>query len=183
MAGHANGRTATRIVLVALSLVVPTLSLSVLGGLYLWEKGWMIWWALGALAVAAVSSLLLRGILPPPEVVTPPLDRTTAGPALPGHDCDSPLERRAWVDVRAIAERADTEQLSSFAALFALGQQTIEAVAARRHPQTPDAIWRFTLPVSLAIAERVSARLRLLTAMRIPFGDRLTMAASSSRRA
>ena len=53
-----------RFILVTACLILPTLSLLPLGGLYLWEKGWLLHWAVLALCVsgtiALIEVLLLR---------------------------------------------------------------------------------------------------------------------------
>jgi hypothetical protein len=174
MVARTPAQSTARFIIAVVTLLLPSLSLVALGGLYLWEKGWVIWWALAALAMVGTSTLLLRWALPAPDnraAGSTPEERAALRAGY-----ESPLERRAWADVRAIAASASVESLTSFATLSALAQRTIEAVAARMHPEKRDAIWQFTLPESLAITERVSTRLRLLAATRIPFGDRLTMA-------
>lgn len=167
-------KAAARLIVILVALLLPTASLAVLGGFYLWEKGWMLWWAAGALASVACAVLVVRWLLPPPASAaaspSAPLRTARAAEAL------SPAEMRAWNDVRAIAAGAELEALTTLPKAVELGQRTIEAVAARLHPEKPDAIWQFTLPEAFAIIERVSDRLGYLTEARIPFGDRLTVA-------
>lgn len=166
-------RTA-RGILAGAALLLPTMSLLPLGGLYLWEHGLVVWWAAGALAVVALVSVALRVLLPDPGR-TPAIEiERPVDAAASAHYSDT--EQAAWNDVVAIAARVDVERITSADYVTALGQQTLEAVARRLHPEKGDAIWQFTLPEALAINERVSRRLGTFIVDNVPFGDRLTVA-------
>jgi hypothetical protein len=172
--------SAVRFILALTALLLPSLSLLPLGGLYLWEKGWLLWWALGALASVGIVVALQRWLLFPqvaPEASSAAAldndaDQSADTPAANW----SPIERRAWDDVLAIAKRVEPDKLGDFQAVLGLGQTTIETVARRLHPGKQDAIWHFTMPEALAISERVSQQLRLYVQDNVPFGDRLTVA-------
>ncbi len=163
----------TRIILLVLALLLPTLSLIPLGGLYLYEHGWLLPWAIAALAVAAVAFLAERRWMTSGARRLAKLEATDEQRRREGH---LTLSDRAWGDVRAIAAKVDPEALTSSEAVLALGQRTIDAVARRMHPEKSDAIWQFTLPEALVIAERVSSRLGRFVETQIPLGDRLTVA-------
>lgn len=172
MTALSPAKRAMRYILVATALALPTLSLVPLGGLYLWEHGLLMWWALGALIVVGIAVLLQRSLLMRSE-------RAIAVVAEPVRDAGGArrtAEEKAWADVQAIAASVDVEKLNSTAAVVELGQRTINTVARRIHPQKLDAIWQFTLPEALLILERVSARLGQFVETRIPFGDQLTVA-------
>lgn len=159
------------------TLALPSLSLLPLGGMYLWEHGMLIHWAIGALAVVLVGYAIhaylnaksRRASTSPPS----PADEAAEHGADPRY---TPIEAAAWKDVRAIATGVDLDKLDSRAAVMDLGIRTIEKVAARIHPEQQDAAWRFTLPEALAITERVSRRLNIFVQNNVPFGHRLTMA-------
>lgn len=166
----------TRGVLAGAALLLPSLTLIPLGGLYLWEHGLLLWWALFALACVATLTGALKWILRAPvqtaEHVSPAGHANT-------HDADAywgPQERRAWDDVVQIAVTVDPEKITSLDSFVALGQQTLDAVARRLHPEKSDALWQFTMPEALAIVERVSRRLGGFVVQSVPFGDRLTVA-------
>jgi hypothetical protein len=171
--------SAARYILVATALLLPTLSLVPLGGLYLWEKGLVLWWALAALVCIGVVTLLQRVLIagairrPPPEedrkAPTEPGEASLADPTW------SPLEAKAWADVKVVASRVDLERMNDLDAVITLGRNTIEVVAERLHPTREDAIWQFTLPEALAITERVSRRLGRMIETNVPFGDRMTV--------
>ncbi len=173
MAGLNPAQRKTRIILVALALLLPTLSLLPLGGLYLYEHGWLLYWAIGALAVASAGFLVERAWMTSGERRLAKLEAADERRRRDGH---LTLSDRAWADVRAIAERLDPDTLSSTEAILQLGQRTIDTVARRMHPENNDAVWQFTLPEALVIAERVSSRLGHFVETQIPLGDRLTVA-------
>lgn len=167
----------TRGVLAGAALLLPSLTLVPLGGLYLWEHGLLLWWALFALACVAGLTGALKWLLRPPvqtaDHVVGPAGRAST------QDADaywSPHERQAWDDVVQIAVTVDPEKITSLDSFVALGQKTLDAVARRLHPEKSDALWQFTMPEALAIVERVSRRLGGFVVQSIPFGDRLTVA-------
>ena len=163
----------TRVILVAAALLLPTLSLIPLGGLYLYHQGWLLYWAGVALGVAAVTFLAERSWMRSGERRLERLEADDDRRRREGH---LTLSDRAWGDVRAIAAKVDPETLTSTQAVLALGQRTIDAVARRMHPEKSDAVWQFTMPEALLIAERVSSRLGHFVETQIPLGDRLTVA-------
>lgn len=180
MAKTNSATSATRYILIVTALLLPTLSLVPLGGLYLWEKGYVLWWALAALvcvtAVAIAQRRLIAGAVrhPPPKAsATDTSD--TEGETWLADPTWSPLETKAWADVRVVASRVDLERMTDLDAVVTLGRNTIEVVAGRLHPSRQDAIWQFTLPEALAITERVSRRLGRMIETNVPFGDRMTV--------
>lgn len=169
----------TRGILAGAALLLPTLTLVPLGGLYLWEHGLLLWWALFALASVVILSSALKWLLraPPPPVANPgPSGRAGEAGTQEADPYWSPKELLAWNDVVQIAVKVDPEKITSLDSFVALGQQTLDAVARRLHPEKTDALWQFTLPEALAIVERVSRRLGGFVVDSVPFGDRLTVA-------
>jgi hypothetical protein len=163
----------SRVILVAAALLLPTLSLIPLGGLYLYQQGWLLYWAGAALGVAVVTFLAERSWMRSGERRLERLEADDDRRRREGH---LTLSDRAWGDVRAVAAKVDPETLTSTQAVLALGQRTIDAVARRMHPEKSDAVWQFTMPEALLIAERVSSRLGHFVETQIPLGDRLTVA-------
>lgn len=168
------------------ALLLPTLSLLPLGGMYLWEKGWLLYWALAALALVSIVALVQWLALRRPAKSTTATDgRSDAArpnAAAPDNASDgaqphwSPAERAAWQDVRAVAADAGTSVVTDPDAAWSLATRTVEVVSRRLHPGSDQAMWQFTLPEALAISERVSRRLSRFVATHVPFGDRLTAA-------
>ncbi len=159
----------TRMFLLLAALLVPTLSLVPLGGWLLWEKGWLMYWAIGALLFASVvAALEWRIFRIRPAVVRPDSD-----------ECDRSqrsLDELARQDVHRIARSIDIEQLQGIRDFEALGIRTLEAVASRLRPGESDVLWQFTMPEAFAILEQVSRRMGVVVEAHIPFGDRLTLA-------
>ncbi len=166
---------ATRLILAVTALLLPTLSLVPLGGLYLWEKGWLLYWAGGALVTIALISLTQRHLLRGSSIAIAGGGTPAGTPEEIPEPYWSPVEKKAWADVMAIAAKVDVDKLQDADALLALAHKTINTVAERLHPEKEDAVWRFTMPEALAITERVSRRLGAFVIANIPFGDRLTV--------
>ena len=167
---------ATRGVLAGAAMLLPSLTLIPLGGLYLWQHGLLLWWAL----FAFVSVLLLTGALkwllrsPPRPMAAAASPTITSETSAEAHW--SAEENLAWADVLQIAAKVDPEKITSLDAFVALGQQTFNTVARRLHPEKTDALWQFTMSEALAIVERVSRRLGGFVVESVPFGDSLTVA-------
>lgn len=160
-----------RLILLSLGLLLPTLSLVPLGGLYLWDRGWLLWWALAALSAVGLIVFLERRLIWPASRTVPPGEALTQQT-----QTYSPREEAAWRDVLDIAQRIEPDKLDSQQAVIDLGLSTVETVARRLHPEKDDPLWQFTMPEALAISERVSRRLAGFVTTHIPFGDRLTLA-------
>jgi hypothetical protein len=180
MANTSPATSAARYILVATALLLPTLSLVPLGGLYLWQNGYVLWWALAAfvciaLVTAAQRWLIVGAVRASPAnegAGTAASDAQDAGLADPTW---SPAEAQAWADVKVVASRVDLEKMTDLDAVVLLGRNTVDVVARRLHPSRHDAIWQFTLPEALAISELVSRRLGRMIETKVPFGDRMTV--------
>jgi hypothetical protein len=159
----------------ALCFLLPSLTLIPLGGLWLFQQGWAIYWAAGAFAFAGLA-FLVQYIL---------LQRVTKKPdALPAPQADlpdeaaaswTPREEEAWKAVLAVADKVEPSSLESWDAFYKLGLRTVEAVAKVLHPERSDPLWQFTVPEALTLIERVSLRLRPVIAQSVPLGDQLTV--------
>ena len=159
--------------IIALGLLVPTLSLLPLGSLWLWERGWLLYWALAACGVTLATFGFQQWLLRPA-----PRAERRAGTS-PGAGADpswSPAEQAAWTAVLEIADGIRAEDLGSRDSALALGQRTVEAVARQLHRDVEEPLLRFTVPEALALVEQVSRRMRPLVADSIPLGDQLTVA-------
>jgi uncharacterized protein len=175
MTSKGRGANYLRAIMIALALLLPSLSLIVLGSLWLWEKGYLLYWGAGALALTVGSYLYEAWLLRGPE--------GTAGSSTPARSSDqvaddpswSPLEVEAWSAVEALAVASDPSQLTSRDAIVDLGIRTIEAVAKTMHPQDKTPLWRFTVPEALALMQRICSDLRPFVAHNIPLGDQLTV--------
>jgi predicted GTPase len=160
-----------RLVLLVVALLLPTLSLLPLGTLWLWEKGYIVYWAVGTcLVVAGVYYLQRRLLVPPPPAAA------KAGIEEPHDTAWTPRQEEAWADVMRVADTVRAERITSRDAVLALGLETIEVVARRLHPERRDPLLQFTVPEALAVVERASANLHGFLVGSFPLGDRITVA-------
>jgi predicted GTPase len=175
-----RARRAASLILIAIGLSIPALSLIPLGSIWLWQNGLLLYWTAFALITVGLVYLVQRRVLPPREEMV----SQAQAEASPSNDIAdealregwSPLEEQAWADVKALAARTDPDLITSPDALLKVGQDAITIVAKRVHAGRKDPLWQFTAPEALAIVERVSRRLRQFTLESVPFGDRLTIA-------
>src|SRR5262245_49753152 len=161
-----------RLALLAVALLLPSLSLIPLGTLWLWEHGYIIHWAIGTcLTVIAIYQLEKRLIVPLPAAPAPDEEAMD-----PGDAAWTPRQAEAWSDVMSLAASVPAERMTSRDAVLALGLETIEVVAKRLHPERRDPLLQFTVPEALAVIERASANLRTFLVGSFPLGDRITVA-------
>jgi hypothetical protein len=172
-----------RLAIVAAGLLLPALSLIPLGSLWLWQHGLLFYWAFATLAAVFLAFGAQRWIFPPHRAVPAP----EPAPVEAEEDVRlgatlgwSPLEEQAWRDVQLLARRTDPDRIDKPEDLVTLGQEAVEAVARRMHPETTDPLWQFTVPEALAIVERVARQLRRDVLEKVPFGDRMTVAQALS---
>jgi predicted GTPase len=174
MSKKTSGRFALRIWIAAVCLTLPTLTLVPLGGLWLWQNGYAIYWVIGACLFVVAAFLLQLYLfrrldipLKGPSPVELPEDRAASG--------WTPREEEAWAQVLAVADKVELSRFASWQAFLQLGQDTVEAVARTLHPGVKEPLWQFTVPEALTLIEQVSLRLKPVVAGSIPFGDRLTV--------
>jgi predicted GTPase len=162
-----------RLALLAVALVLPTVSLVLLGSLWLWQHGYVLYWALGTcLAVAGAYFLERKLIVPLPAATVEELQDAVA-PSDPGW---TPRQEEAWADVVALASKVSPDRMSSRDGVVNLGLETVELVAKRLHPERDDPLLQFTVPEALALIERTSDGLRDFIVKTFPLGDRVTVA-------
>jgi predicted GTPase len=160
--------------MIFLALLLPMLSLVPLGWLWLWERGYALYW-LGAafmlsLCAYGAQALTLRRTLKETKAEPQPaLEPVAADPSWTAR------EQAAWSAVEAIASGVRTEELTDRDRVLNLGMRTIEAVARQIHPDDRNPLWKFTIPEALALVERVSGDLRPFVIENIPLGDQLTV--------
>jgi uncharacterized protein len=165
-----TARKSEWIIISLFALTLPTLSLLPLGGLYLFQHGWLLVWAIAALVVVAIASIVQIWVLSP---LRPPSRPIVLDSANQQWTVD---EMRAWQSVQDLAVTARVDALANGDTALRLTVDVITVVAKALHAGTADAVWQFTLPEALAISEQVSRRLSVFVVSHIPFGDRLTIA-------
>lgn len=164
-----------RLILLIIALLLPTATLIPLGGLWLWQHGYVVYWALATCVVVTTLYFLqarLIAPLPPPGMAT----ALNEGESATGSPNWTPRQEAAWNDVAALAANVKAERLSSRDAALGLGLNTIEVVARRLHPERKDPLLQFTVPEALAVVEEASNGLRDFVTKTFPLGDRITVA-------
>ena len=165
-----------RSAMIVLALVLPALSLIPLGSLWLWERGYLLYWIFAALILSLISYVTQRWLVGDMEPVAGSgAEPATGAVSSEGRSFETPQEARAWQAVEQVANTADPAKLVTRDAFLDLGLQTIEAVARAMHPQDENPLWRFTVPEALALVERISREMRPLVIDNVPLGERLTV--------
>ena len=164
-----------RVILILLGLLLPTLSLVPFGSIWLWQQGYLIYWAAAACLIMLATLLLPAPPLPGRSARTREerlARRHRTAPSSASNSAGRRSKSRRWPTLKRMARNIDLDALDSWDALLDLGQKTIETVANRLHPGRSDPVWQFTPPEALAIIERVSRRLRMIAVEKVPFGDK-----------
>lgn len=162
-----------RVAMTILALLLPLLSLVVLGSLWLWQHGLVLYWALAACSVTLISYVIERWLLRVDMPETAATSRTRQGeepdPAW------SMREAAAWSAIVDLSAQVKPMEIDSRDEIFDLGVRSIETVARSMHPGEEHALWKFTLPEAFALVERVSSQLSAFISDTIPLGDRMTV--------
>lgn len=153
-------------------LAVPALSLIPFGSFWLWQNGYLLYWALGACITTGLAFAVQRYVFPV-EARVAASDAPDPDAAIPGH---TPREAEAWREVRRLATATQPDSLYSQDSALAVATDVVDRVAHIMRPGVKDPIWHFTAPEVLALIEQVSRRLRLFVDENVPLGDRLTIA-------
>ncbi len=162
-------------VMIFLALLLPMISLLPLGWLWLWQKGYALYWLAGALTISVVGYLVQARALYKSVTETAKTHLLEDGDAVPPGPGWTAREQAAWAAVEAVAVDVRTSELTDRDKVLNLGLRTIETVARQIHPEDRNPLWKFTIPEALALVERVSADLRPFVVDNIPLGDQLTV--------
>jgi uncharacterized protein len=162
-----------RLAMTAVALLLPLVSLAALGSLWLWQHGYVLYWALGACSITlityAIERWILRVDLPDTAASAGNDDNARSDPAW------SMREAAAWTAIVNLSNQVKPLEINSRDEIFDLGVRSIETVARSMHPGEEHAVWKFTLPEAFALVERVSSQLSTFVSETIPLGDRMTV--------
>ena len=153
--------------LVLVLMVLPFLLLIPLGGLWLWQQGWLLFWLLGT-ALLTGGGYLLVHLLQRRLIGSIETPAETAAPVSPPEPDWSAQDLAAWTEVQQLARDTDKIILGSQTLLLERARLVIEHVARHYYPDHKDPVWNFTLPEALLLSERVSLRLRLVLGEHVP---------------
>lgn len=168
-----------RMFIVFLGLLLPTLALIPLGSLWLWQHGYLLYWAAATLACTLIAYIFERMTLGRPAPETPSSSATTTTTAMTKGAAVSEADKlraQAEAAVDALAKSSSVQTIASWNDLLNSGLETVETVATVYHPDRKDPMLRFTVPEALTLVEKVSGRLRPIFQGIIPLGSRLTVA-------
>lgn len=150
--------------------VLPLVALPILGTLWMWESGLLLWWLL-AVALASGVGLAVNRIAVVREQRALPQSTTRAGDhwTAEADDC--------WVKIEQLASSATVDEwpLSEGATLVHLARHVLITVAGHFHPHRSQPMLEMTLPHTLTIIERAARELRDEVVTNIPFSHRLTL--------
>jgi uncharacterized protein len=150
--------------LLALTVALPWVSLMVLGLLWLWQGGRVWAWAIAA-AIFGLPAIPLARLV---------RRRANAEARIAMGDLAEPsrnwnaVEREAWSDVLAIADRAAPFSFTETQSLASSAHHIIDVVARRFHPEAHSAWAQFSLPEALLLAERLCRDVRREALRHIP---------------
>lgn len=178
MRDSAAART-VRWVLIGIGLLLPVLTLVPIGSFWLWQNGYLLWWALAAVATTVTAWGVQRWLLRPRTAsarspLPADIDQSDLGAG--ADPAWTPAELAAWRKVLEIAKATDADALTNREAATQLGIRTVEVVALAIHPDRRDPLLQFTAPEALALIEHVSHRMNAFITQNIPLGDKLTVA-------
>jgi predicted GTPase len=160
-----------RVAAVAIA-AVPLVLLPLLGTVWLWQSGAILWWLLAVVLAGGIGLALNRVAVAREQRALPEV--TT----LPGAHWPAEAER-CWDKVEQLAETATLEEwpLADGAALMRLARRVLVMVAEHFHPRATQPLLEMTLPHTLAIIERAARELREEIVYNIPFSHRLSLGA------
>ncbi len=162
-----------RLLMTVIALLLPLISLVLLGSLWLWQNGYVLYWALAACSITLITYAIERWVLrfDATDTIAPAGAKLAEQP----NPSWSVREAAAWASVVELSKEVKPLALESRDEVFDLGVRTIETVARSMHPGEEHALWKFTLPEALALVERVSSKLGVFVTDKIPLGDRMTV--------
>lgn len=164
-----------RILMLLIALTLPLLSLAVLGSVWLWQNGYLLAWALGALIATTAAFSIERWLLRDAFASASSAADGGMGIGVSATAFSDKREMAAWQAVQALADETPPQTIDSRDALIDLGKRTVETVARQMHPEDKDPVLKFTVPEMLILIERVSGKLAPFVRENVPLGDRLTV--------
>jgi predicted GTPase len=151
-----------REIAVLIAVVAPLALLPALGVAWLWERGLMLAWLGVLLAVALLAWAARAAWSRQPHGIAAPPPAPSAGDA----------ERRAHAALDAVLAHVGRDDIATTAALQALAERVLRAVAQAYYPGDANAVLRVTVPELLLMTERFAARLRARLVQQVPLLER-----------
>jgi predicted GTPase len=146
------------------AVLLPWLSLLVLGIVWLWQGGHVWAWAIAA-AVLSLSAWPLKTLV---RRRADDEARVALGDIAEPSKSWAGVERDAWTDVLALADATEPFAFTELEPFYSRGIVVIETVARRFHPRAHEAWAQFTLPEVLLLVERLARDIRREATRHIP---------------
>jgi uncharacterized protein len=162
-----------RVAMAAMAFFLPLLSLVVMGSIWLWQHGYVLYWAVAACSITLITYAIERWLFRVDLPETAPASELNAEDVADAGW--SARETAAWAEVVVLSKQIRPLDITSSNDIFDLGLRSIETVARSMHPGEEHALWKFTLPEAFALIERVSTQLSSFISDSIPLGDRMTV--------
>ncbi|GEO36031.1 hypothetical protein GGE65_000319 [Skermanella aerolata] len=149
---------------------LPFAALVPLGLAWLWQREELGVWLVGGSACFVAAGVLFRR-------AARPLSGANGSGNGSGNEASddtppeaewTPADKIAWQRVQGFARRASGAMLMDQHSLMAVAGAVMEDVARHYWPDRTEAVWHFTLPEALLLAERVAERTRTLTVEAVP---------------
>lgn len=150
--------------LLIVAVGLPWLCLFVLGGLWLFQFGYVWIWAAIAAALALLAWPIARSVRRRGDVQAKEALADLAKPLAAWNQS----ERKAWNEVLAIADNTPPLSFLEIDPLLEQARRTIDAVARQYNPDVHDAWSAFTLPEALLLGERLCNSIRREALLHIP---------------
>jgi len=150
-------------------LALPHVVAGAAGFFFMWREDWLLAWAVAAAALTLMAWALAR--LRVGRVRSCPAPRVRASVEWP------PRSHAAWEEVEAIAQRAEENagDFDRFEKLWPYLRDTVEAVAAKHHPNSQQPLLETPTPYVFRIAELVARDVRVSLLTYVPGSHLLTM--------
>ncbi|HYI72207.1 MAG TPA: GTPase [Skermanella sp.] len=147
---------------------LPFAALVPLGVAWLWQRGDLGLWLLGGSVCFVAAGVLFRRAARPVSGAGGGEGEGAGSGDTPPEEGWTPSDKIAWQRVQGFARRASGAMLMDQHSLMAVAGAVMEDVARHYWPDRPEAVWHFTLPEALLLAERVAERTRTLTVEAVP---------------
>ena len=150
--------------LLIVAVGLPWLCLFLLGGFWLFERGYVWVWAAVAAALALLAWPIARSVRRRGDAQAKEALADLAKPLAAWNQS----ERKAWDEVLAIADNTPALSFLELDPLLEQARRTIDAVARQFNPDVRDAWSAFTLPEALLLGERLCNSIRREALLHIP---------------
>lgn len=161
-------RTYWRQLLILILMILPFLTFTAFGLIWLINSGWLVYVMLG-MVIPGIAILMLSISI---RRTASPVDRNVIDPEIEW----APEEERVWTKVQEIALSAQRQPPQDFEGLRVLAQKVAHSAANELHGNG-DFVWaKFTIPEILCAIERAAHNLRRSVRKNVPGSESISVA-------